>query len=96
MQNWTRKALLLTVSAAAAAAGAPVAHSRPAGPATPRLSWGPCDPVPGTVVPAGQQCATLRVPLDHRVPGGPTVDVAFTRLPTDRPEARRGWGTAGW
>ncbi|MFI5724205.1 alpha/beta hydrolase [Streptomyces cyaneofuscatus] len=95
MKNWTRKALLLTVSAAAAAgtlaaAGAPVAHSRPAGPATPRLSWGPCDLVPGTVVPAGQQCATLRVPLDHRVPGGPTVDVAVTRLPTDRPEARRG------
>lgn len=95
MTNWTRKALLLTVSAAAAAGtltavGAPVAHSRPAGPAAPPLAWGPCAPIPGTPVPAGQQCATLRVPLDYRAPGGRTVDVAVTRLRTDRPEARRG------
>ncbi|MFD5201908.1 alpha/beta hydrolase [Streptomyces sp. NPDC058375] len=96
MTTWTRKALLLTVSAAAAAAGtltavgAPVAHSRPAGPATPPIAWGPCAPIPGTPVPAGQQCATLRVPLDYRAPGGRTVDLAVTRLRTDRPEARRG------
>ncbi|MEU4176995.1 alpha/beta hydrolase [Streptomyces sp. NPDC026589] len=95
MTTWTRKALLLTVSAAAAAGtltavGAPVAHSRPVGPATPPLSWGACGPIPGTTVPDGQQCATLRVPLDYRAPGGRTVDVAVTRLRTDRPEARRG------
>lgn len=95
MTTWTRKALLLTVSAAAAAGtltavGAPVAHSRPAGPAVPPLGWGPCGPIPGTPVPDGQQCATLRVPLDYRAPGGRTLDVAVTRLRTDRPEARRG------
>ncbi len=95
MTNWTRKALLLALSTAAAAStlaavGAPVAHSRPAGAAAAPLDWGPCAPVPGTTVPAGQQCATLRVPLDHRAPGGPTVEVAVARLPTDRPEARRG------
>ncbi|MFH9394020.1 alpha/beta hydrolase [Streptomyces sp. NPDC017556] len=97
MTTWTRKALLLTVSAAAAAGtltavGAPVAHSRPVGPgpAVPPLSWRACDPVPGTTLPDGQQCATLRVPLDYRVPGGRTVDVAVARLRTDRPEARRG------
>lgn len=95
MTTWSRKVLLLTVSAAAAAGtltavGAPVAHSRPAGPATPPLSWGACDPIPGTTVPDGQQCATLRVPLDYRAPGGRTLDVAVTRLRTDRPEARRG------
>lgn len=95
MTTWTRKALLLTVSAAAAAStltavGAPVAHSRPAGPAVPPIGWGPCGPIPGTPVPDGQQCATLRVPLDYRVPGGRTLDVAVTRLRTDRPEARRG------
>ncbi|WP_228994577.1 alpha/beta hydrolase [Streptomyces sp. DH8] len=95
MTTWTRKALLLTVSAAAAAGtlaavGAPVAHSRPAGTATAPLDWGPCAPLPGVTVPAGQQCATLRVPLDHRAPGGRTVDVAVSRLRTDRPEARRG------
>lgn len=95
MTTWTRKALLLTVSAAAAAGtltavGAPVAHSRPAGPAVPPIGWGPCGPIPGTPVPDGQQCATLRVPLDYRAPGGRTLDVAVTRLRTDRPEARRG------
>lgn len=95
MKNWTRKALLLTVSAAAAAgtlaaAGAPVAHSRPAGPATPPLSWGPCGPVAGAPVPAGQECAELRVPLDYADPGGRTVEVAVSRLRTDRPDARRG------
>ncbi|GGP38784.1 alpha/beta hydrolase [Streptomyces sindenensis] len=95
MTNWTRKALLLSVSAAAVAgtltaAGAPVAHGRPTGPIVPPLAWGPCEPVPGTPVPAGQQCATLRVPLDYRVPGGPGVDLAVTQLRTDRPEARRG------
>ncbi|MFF8961962.1 alpha/beta hydrolase [Streptomyces globisporus] len=95
MTNWTRKALLLAVSAAAAAGtltavGAPVAHSRPAGPAASPLAWGPCAPVPGTPVPAGQQCATLRVPLDYRAPGGRSVEVAVTRLRTDRPEVRRG------
>ncbi|MFD4749028.1 alpha/beta hydrolase [Streptomyces rubiginosohelvolus] len=95
MTNWTRKALLLAVSAAAAAGtltavGAPVAHGRPAGPAASPLAWGPCAPIPGTPVPAGQQCATLRVPLDYRAPGGRTVEVAVTRLRTDRPEARRG------
>ncbi|MFF7628412.1 alpha/beta hydrolase [Streptomyces cyaneofuscatus] len=95
MKNWTRKALLLTVSAAAAAgtlaaAGAPVAHSRPAGRAAPALAWHPCGPVAGAPVPAGQECAELRVPLDHADPGGRTVEVAVSRLRTDRPDARRG------
>ncbi|MFJ1798960.1 alpha/beta hydrolase [Streptomyces sp. NPDC088180] len=95
MTNWTRKALLLTVSAAVAAGtptavGTPVAHGRPAGPATPPIGWGPCAPIAGTPVLDGQQCGTLRVPLDYRVPGGRTVDVAVARLRTDRPEARRG------
>ncbi|MFD3749550.1 alpha/beta hydrolase [Streptomyces cyaneofuscatus] len=95
MKNWTRKALLLTVSAAAAAgtlaaAGAPVAHSRPAGRAAPALDWHPCGPVAGAPVPAGQECAELRVPLDYADPGGRTVEVAVSRLRTDRPDARRG------
>ncbi|MFI7236377.1 alpha/beta hydrolase [Streptomyces cyaneofuscatus] len=97
MKNWTRKALLLTVSAAAAAAAAtltaavtPVAHSRPAGRAAPALAWHPCGPVAGAPVPAGQECAELRVPLDYADPGGRTVEVAVSRLRTDRPDARRG------
>ncbi|MFJ8843387.1 alpha/beta hydrolase [Streptomyces cyaneofuscatus] len=96
MKNWTRKALLLTVSAAAAAgtlaaAVTPVAHSRPAGRAAPPLAWHPCEPVAGMPVPAaGQECAGLRVPLDYADPGGRTVEVAVSRLRTDRPDARRG------
>ncbi|NEB71363.1 hypothetical protein G3I39_30490, partial [Streptomyces fulvissimus] len=49
MKNWTRKALVLTVSTAAAAgtltaAVTPAAHSRPVGPVAAPLAWHPCEP----------------------------------------------------
>ncbi|MEW1612226.1 MULTISPECIES: alpha/beta hydrolase [unclassified Streptomyces] len=100
MTHWTRKALPLTLSATAVAltltaavtpaAVTPAAHSRPVGAAAPPLAWRPCEPPAGTPFPAGQECAELRVPLDYADPGGRTVEVAVTRLRTDRPDARRG------
>lgn len=52
------------------------------------LHWGDC---PASVKAAdGQRCATLSVPLDHADPSGPRVDLAVSRLPGARPEARRG------
>ncbi|MFD4371301.1 alpha/beta hydrolase [Streptomyces sp. NPDC058486] len=38
----------------------------------------------------GQRCAVLSVPLDHADPAGPRIDLAVSRLPSARPEARRG------
>ncbi|GLW93958.1 alpha/beta fold hydrolase [Actinokineospora globicatena] len=38
----------------------------------------------------GQRCAQIRVPLDHRRPGGSTVSLAVSRLATADPALRRG------
>ncbi|MEV7465946.1 hypothetical protein AB0O20_05465 [Streptomyces kronopolitis] len=40
--------------------------------------------------PPGRECATLPVPLDYRDPGGPRLDLAVTRVRSERPAARRG------
>ncbi|CAM5430950.1 alpha/beta hydrolase [Streptomyces abikoensis] len=82
-----RTALLLTLSSAACASVLvlPAQAAAPARPAT--LAWHPCT-AEGSA--PGSECATLPVPLDYRKPGGPTVDIAVTRLRSDRPHARRG------
>ncbi|MGC4938693.1 alpha/beta fold hydrolase [Kribbella sp. DT2] len=40
--------------------------------------------------PEGMQCGTLKVPLDYGQPDGRTIDIAVSRLPSKKPEARRG------
>ncbi|MFE9043622.1 alpha/beta hydrolase [Streptomyces sp. NPDC007818] len=71
-------------NAAGTTAGRPTAPAAGGG----ALTWGDC---PASVKPAdGQRCATLSVPLDHADPTGPRVDLAVSRLPGTRPEARRG------
>src|SRR5690348_11027901 len=42
-----------------------------------RLRWTDCDGDPAVV--KGSQCATLRLPVDWRHPGGPTFDLAIAR-----------------
>lgn len=62
-----------------------VASARPAAPpAVVPLAWGPCeaDTPPAQ---AGFQCATTRVPLDHRNPGGRTITLAVQRRPATGP-----------
>ncbi|MFD7395677.1 alpha/beta hydrolase [Streptomyces virginiae] len=51
----------------------------------PALSWGPCDGSKD-----GFECATARVPLDHRRPSGPTLALAVTRRPAADPAHRTG------
>ncbi|WP_245623064.1 alpha/beta hydrolase [Spirillospora albida] len=92
-------AALVTLSGAAVAvsavpsAAAPLA-ARPApspGTASGGLVWRPCpadDPVEGGDL-AGQQCAKLRVPLDHARPEGQKITIALTRV---RHTARRSQG----
>ncbi|KES07025.1 alpha/beta hydrolase [Streptomyces toyocaensis] len=50
----------------------------------PRLDWSPCSYAPGF------QCATAEVPLDHRHPGGRTIDLAVIRRPATDPAHRAG------
>ncbi|MCI3269796.1 alpha/beta hydrolase [Streptomyces cylindrosporus] len=51
------------------------------------LTWGRCT---GSGLDPRQQCATLRVPLDHSRPGGPEIELALSRIPAEKPSARRG------
>ncbi|MCP9210192.1 alpha/beta hydrolase [Streptomyces sp. NEAU-Y11] len=73
-------AVLTTVSGADAAVGDPSAAGRP-------LDWGPC---PGTSSDPRQECATLKVPLDHRDPDGKRISLAVSRIASERPHERRG------
>lgn len=61
----------------------------PAASAAPNTSaWGPC---PAGAFPTPDlECTTLKVPLDYLEPGGRTIDVAVSRLPSKNPEKRRG------
>lgn len=91
MTTYPRKALLLALSAATAATGLAVTTAAPAaartGAAAPALTWHPCAKPGG---PATQECAELPVPLDYADPGGRQITVAVSRIPGDRPQARRG------
>ncbi|MFF9194966.1 alpha/beta hydrolase [Streptomyces sp. NPDC014779] len=51
----------------------------------PVLAWSSCGPAG-----LGQECATLRVPLDYADPRGPQVDLAVSRIRASGPGARRG------
>lgn len=73
-----RTNLLIAVALTAAAASATAV---PAGATT--LRWGECPD-------AAQECATVRVPLSYRDPGGSAVPLAISRVRAARPSARRG------
>ncbi|QDQ15959.1 alpha/beta hydrolase [Streptomyces spectabilis] len=49
-------------------------------------TWKPC----AADLPATLQCATLKVPLDYRRPGGERIDIAISRARTSVPGKRRG------
>ncbi|MEU7040738.1 alpha/beta hydrolase [Streptomyces varsoviensis] len=40
--------------------------------------------------PAGLQCATIKVPLDYRAPGGKRIDMAISRIKSTAPDKRHG------
>ncbi|WP_225803513.1 alpha/beta hydrolase [Streptomyces sp. NK15101] len=85
--NRGRKALMLALSAAAVA-GVGLAGGGAAPAAAAGLDWGDCDPAVKPL--PGQRCATLSVPLDYTDPDGEQIGLAVARLPSTRPEARRG------
>jgi pimeloyl-ACP methyl ester carboxylesterase len=85
-----RSLLLLATVAAMAAVLAPAAPGHATDNSlTP--TWGTCPPTPpGVLRHPRQECATLRVPLDYRNPGGRAIDIAISRIPTAKPGLRRG------
>ncbi|AZK95345.1 MULTISPECIES: alpha/beta hydrolase [Streptomyces] len=72
----------------APALGAAPAIAAPADAGTQQTApdWKRCDPP----LPASARCATLKLPLDYRKPGGPTVDVEISRRTAGDPDLRRG------
>ncbi|WP_051109087.1 alpha/beta hydrolase [Actinomadura flavalba] len=81
--------LVAAVTAALLPTAAPAAAGPPPGaaPVAPPV-WRACpdlgEPAPGL------RCATLRVPLDHARPSGPTIDFAVSMLPATSRKLRRG------
>lgn len=86
-----RKPLALALAATAVVATwvAPASGATPDAAATAPapLKWGPC---PGTNPPKQLQCGTLKVPLDYRDPEGRQIEIAVSRLPSQKPAQRRG------
>ncbi|MCK7623771.1 alpha/beta hydrolase [Streptomyces sp. RS10V-4] len=81
--------MLAAATVGAGAAGARAADGDRGGRAAgvPGLAWRSCERPGG---PAGQECADLPVPLDHRDPDGPRTTLAVSRVRSDRPAERRG------
>ncbi|MFE3740589.1 alpha/beta hydrolase [Streptomyces sp. NPDC059134] len=84
--------VLATSTATAAPAATPSAASTSAarsaldGYKKQKPRWERCD----AGSPAEFECATIKVPLDYRVPGGKRIDLAISRLRSTTPDKRRG------
>ncbi|WP_411084589.1 alpha/beta hydrolase [Streptomyces sp. cmx-18-6] len=60
-------------------------------PARHPVVWGPCSARQTELRAAGARCAKVTVPLDHADPGGPTIEIAVSRIAaTGAREKRRG------
>jgi pimeloyl-ACP methyl ester carboxylesterase len=72
-----------TPASAAAFAAAPAASTA----TDPSLDWTTCE---GAGLDPRQQCASVQVPMDYAAPGGRKIDVVISRIPSEKPAARRG------
>jgi hypothetical protein len=62
----------------------------PGGAQTAALQFGACAPPPDGLPDAGQQCATLHLPLDYADPNGRKIEVAVSRVRAANRASRRG------
>ncbi|MFE1735217.1 alpha/beta hydrolase [Streptomyces bacillaris] len=79
--------LALTTAAVAVTALPATASSATTAAAPSTLQWGPCPE--GAPAPR-LECATLGVPLNYRDPDGRQIEVAVSRLASEKPSKRRG------
>ncbi|MFI7019893.1 alpha/beta hydrolase [Streptomyces sp. NPDC050164] len=85
----TKKQITRNASLAAAAAvllGLTVPLTASAAAAEP-LKWTQCE---GSDLDPRQQCATVEVPRDYSDPDGRKIQIAVSRIPSEKPSARRG------
>ncbi|NNN35460.1 alpha/beta fold hydrolase [Streptomyces sp. S3(2020)] len=84
MTQIKRNAALAAVTAVVLGMVTPVAVAVEQAPV---LDWKKCA---GSTLDPRQQCATLEVPMDYAHPGGKKIEIAVSRIPSERTEARRG------
>ncbi|ATL32909.1 alpha/beta hydrolase [Streptomyces formicae] len=89
MTKIKRNAALLAASTAVLALTAPLtATATAAAAAAPKpLDWTKCE---GAETDPRQRCATLEVPMDYAHPKGEKIEIAVSRIPAEKPSARRG------
>jgi len=75
--------ILLAGVAVLSLSAVPVAAAEAGG-----VVWGACPGAP--VVDPRQECATVRVPMDYRAPGGDRIELAVSRIRTAKAGLRRG------
>lgn len=83
-------ALIAAVSGAVLGLVTPLTASATDAPATDAsapLEWATCE---GEGLDPRQECATVSVPMDYADPGGRHIDIAVSRLRSEKPSARRG------
>jgi hypothetical protein len=86
-----RNAALLAASAAVLGLTASLTAPLTASASTPApskpLDWGACE---GDGLDPRQECATVDVPMDYSDPDGKKIGIAVSRIPSEKPAARRG------
>ncbi|GGW80952.1 alpha/beta hydrolase [Streptomyces lomondensis] len=89
MKQITRNASLIAASAVLLGLTVPLTASAAQPPASgpPPLKWTTCE---GTGLDPRQRCATVEVPMDYSDPDGRTIKIAISRIPSEKPSARRG------
>ncbi|MGW5605281.1 alpha/beta hydrolase [Streptomyces sp. NPDC003753] len=91
-QTSSTRAVWTAVSAAVLCIAAPLTVSPSASASAssaeaPSLNWTRCE---GRGLDPRQRCASVEVPMDYADPGGRKIDVVVSRIPGEKPSARRG------
>ncbi|MFF4207846.1 alpha/beta hydrolase [Streptomyces sp. NPDC001796] len=88
-QTSSTRAVWTAVSAALLCLAAPLTASTSASASTgaPSLNWTRCE---GSGLDSRQRCASVEVPMDYADPGGRKIGVVVSRIPSEKPSARRG------
>ncbi|MFI7410335.1 alpha/beta hydrolase [Streptomyces sp. NPDC049627] len=86
MKQITKSATLIAAASAVVfGLVTPLTASATGAPAS--LKWTKCE---GEGLDPRQQCATVSVPMDYADPGGRKIDIAVSRIPSEKPSVRRG------
>ncbi|MGI5425689.1 alpha/beta hydrolase [Streptomyces sp. CA-179760] len=85
MKQITKNAALIAAAGVALGLAGPGSGASAAGAGS--LKWTKCE---GTGLHPRQRCATVEVPMDYSDPDGRKLRIAVSRIPSEKPSARRG------